>query len=94
MGQARGRWMLGRRRAVVRPIEGEDPYADYLAWVSDGRPALAAADLLAGPALPMPAADDAPEDPPASASAPAHAAAAANEPVLRRGRHSGTRQIR
>ena len=72
-----GQGMLGRRRVVVRPVEGEDPYADYLVWVSEGRPALAAVDFLAGAALPMPAVDDAPEDAPA-----------VRQPSARRGRHS------
>ncbi|MFB2586172.1 hypothetical protein [Herbiconiux liukaitaii] len=73
-----GQGILGRRRAVGRPVEGEDPYADYLAWIADGKPTLAAADFLTGGALAMPAADDAPEDAPAVAA-----------PPTRRGRHSG-----
>ena len=82
-----GQGILGRRRAVVRPVEGEDPYADYLAWVSEGRPALAAVDFLAEAALPLPAVDDAPEDLP-SAPSPSAAPPPALRPRARRGRHS------
>lgn len=85
MGDVRGLRMLGRRRETTRPVEGEDPYADYLVWLADGRPALAAADFLVGSALPMPAADDAPEDPPTPAPSPT--------PPSRRGRHSGPQPI-
>lgn len=60
----------GRRRAVRReaaaPARADDPYAAYLRWVQEGRPALEPADLL-GTAIALPAAsavDDVAEDAP------------------------------
>jgi hypothetical protein len=49
-----------RRTPVAAVTTRDDPYAAYLAWIGEGRPSLGPADLLLP--IPIPAADDVPED--------------------------------
>jgi hypothetical protein len=42
------------RRSTVDAYPADGPYADYLAWVKDGRPALEPEDLLARSAIALP----------------------------------------